>query len=97
MIASASSASEPNTNGPTPPPSWLPRTIAPAPSPNRAAVRLSSKSVKRESASAPTTSTVSARPVSIIEAPTLSAVTNAVQAAPMSMALALVAPIAVAT
>ena len=60
-------------------------------------MRLSSKSVKRESASAPTTSTVSARPASIIEAPTLSAVTNAVQAAPMSMALAFVAPIAVAT
>ena len=60
-------------------------------------MRLSSKSVKRESASAPITSTVSARPLSIIELPTLSAVTNAVQAAPMSIALALPAPSVVAT
>ena len=98
MIASASVASEPNTNWPTPSPlSWAPSTSAPAPSPNSAAERLSSKSVKRESASAPITSTVSARPLSISAVPALSAVTNAVQAAPTSNALACAAPSAVAT
>src|SRR5215212_8021866 len=97
VIASASVASEPNTNGPTAPSPSGPRTTAPAASPNSAAVRLSSKSVKRESASTPTTSTVSARPLSIIPAPALSALTQPVQAAPTSNAFARAAPSSVAT
>src|SRR4051794_30319648 len=97
VIASASVASEPNTNGPTAPSPSAPSTTAPAASPNSAAVRLSSKSVKRESTSAPTTSTVSARPLSIMPAPELSALTHPVQAAPTSNAFAPAAPSAVAT
>jgi hypothetical protein len=67
----------------TPSPSG-PRTTAPAPSPNSEAVRLSSGFVMRESVSAPITSTRSARPVSICEAPIDSAESQPVQAAPTS-------------
>src|SRR4051794_32290023 len=97
VIASASVASEPNTNGPTAPSPAAPSTTAPAASPNSAAVRLSSKSVKRDRTSAPTTSTVCARPLSIIPAPELSALTQPVQAAPTSKAFARAAPSSVAT
>src|SRR5436190_298252 len=70
---------------------------APAPSASRAAVERSSRSVIRLNRSAPTTSTLRARPDSICPEPSASAETNPLQAAPTSLAPALVAPSAAAT
>src|SRR5215207_2215597 len=88
QMVSAIPPSVASTTGPiAPSPSGL-STTAPAPSPNRAAVRLSFGSVTRLSVSAPITSTHSARPVSTCAAPAESADSQPVQAAPMSYAAA---------
>ena len=68
-------------------------TTAPAPSPNSGSERLSSQLATREiTKSAPTTTTLRARPLSIWEAPSDTPERNAVQAAPTSTAAACVAP-----
>ena len=76
--------SELSTIGPIAPSPSADSTTAPAPSPNSAAVRLSSGLVTRESISAPITRATSERPVSTWAAPAESADSQPVQAAPMS-------------
>src|SRR5918992_2892791 len=96
-MRSARSPSAASTIGPISPSPSGPTSTAAAPSPNSAAVFGSSKSVMRVSASAPITSTRSARPVSTWPAARRSAASQPEQAAPMSIAPALWAPSAAAT
>src|SRR5919202_3233033 len=97
VIALPSEPSAASSIGPIEPAPPAPSTTAPAPSPNRCAVLGSSKSVIRVSASAPITSTRSARPVSICPAAMRKAARNPLHAAPMSSAPARSAPRAWAT
>src|ERR687896_280077 len=96
-MRSARSPSAASTIGPISPSPSGPTSTAAAPSPNSAAVFGSSKSVMRVSASAPITSTRSARPVSTWPAASRSAASQPVQAAPISIAPARSAPSACAT
>src|SRR5215218_2376949 len=91
-IASHCSPSEPQTVGPMPGTSDGPITTAPAPSPKMNAVPRSSRSVKSDSFSTPTTSTYSALPPVTMSPASATPWQKPAQAAEMSKAAAGVAP-----